>query len=427
MRYFYLLLILLLPASIYCQDLDYVKKTVETLCDESFHGRGYVNKGDSLAANFLQNEFISIGLNALNFNYFQEFEMTVNTFPGNVSVKVNGKRLDPGKDYLVNPASAAIHDSGSVFWFDKDILHSKKKLKKLDKKDLSGSFVVFDDKDMSEKKNKSSKKIKDLEGLAIAKAFKNKGTILLRDKLTWSVDDRADFPLVTLKRGVIQKDEQATITFNIDNLLIKNYKARNVCGFIRGKAQPDSFIVYTAHYDHLGRMGKETIFPGANDNASGVAMLLDLAKYYVANPPNYSIAFIAFAAEEAGLKGSEFYVSNPLFPLKNISFLFNLDLMGNGEDGATIVNGSIHKKEFAALDSINKINNNLKTINARGKAANSDHYHFEEAGVRTFFIYTLGERKAYHDIEDVPGTLKFPVYDNTFKLITSFTDYLQKN
>ncbi len=84
---------------------------------------------------------------------------------------------------------------------------------------------------------------------------------------------------------------------------------------IKGTAIPDSFLVFSAHYDHLGQMGKDIYFPGANDNASGTSMLLNLAKYYSQNRPKYSVLFIAFGGEEAGLIGSEYYVKNPLVPL----------------------------------------------------------------------------------------------------------------
>ena len=70
-------------------------------------------------------------------------------------------------------------------------------------------------------------------------------------------------------------------------------------------------------------------------------MLFELADYYTKNPPDYSIVFMAFAAEEAGLLGSRFYTENPLFPPKNIHFLINLDLIGTGSEGMTVVNGSI--------------------------------------------------------------------------------------
>ncbi|MCX6294627.1 MAG: M20/M25/M40 family metallo-hydrolase, partial [Bacteroidetes bacterium] len=188
------------------------------------------------------------------------------------------------------------------------------------------------------------------------------------------------------------------------------------------------FIVYTAHYDHLGQMGEEIFFPGANDNASGSAMLLNLARYYsmTEHKPKCSIAFIAFCGEEAGLLGSKYYTEHPVFPLKNIKFVLNMDIMGTGEDGITVVNGSVFKNEFDKLKEINTQNNFIKDVKIRGKAANSDHYCFSEKGVKAFFIYSMGGIKAYHDIYDRAETLPLNEFENLFKLITAFGDYLQQ-
>ena len=89
-------------------------------------------------------------------------------------------------------------------------------------------------------------------------------------------------------------------------------------------------------------MGKDVYFPGANDNASGVAMLLNLANYYSKkeNQPKCSIAFIAFAGEEAGLLGSKYFSEHPLIPLNKMKFLVNLDLLGTGDEGMMVVNAT---------------------------------------------------------------------------------------
>lgn len=199
-----------------------------------------------------------------------------------------------------------------------------------------------------------------------------------------------------------------------------------MCGWVKGTLKPDSVIVISAHYDHLGGMGEDTYFPGANDNASGIALLLGLARYYAANPQPYTIAFICFAGEEAGLKGSKYFTENPLIPLRNIRFLLNLDLTGTGDEGITVVNAAEFSKEFAQLNEINDAKKLLVKINARGKAANSDHYWFSEKGVRAFFIYTLGGIKAYHDVFDKAGTLPLTEYEDLFKLIVKFNEKLMQ-
>ncbi|MFA7295533.1 MAG: M28 family peptidase, partial [Candidatus Paceibacterota bacterium] len=185
----------------------------------------------------------------------------------------------------------------------------------------------------------------------------------------------------------------------------------------------DTFIIVGAHFDHLGMMGNKTYFPGANDNASGTAMVLDLARFFAdtAHIGKYSIAFMFFTGEEAGLLGSEYYTKNPLFPLSNIKFMLNLDMIGTGSNGIKVVNGSVIKKEFERLKSINEQHGYLKTVSERGEAANSDHYFFYKKGVKSFFIYTLGnEYKEYHTPTDKAEGLPLTKYNELFKLIVDF-------
>ena len=167
-------------------------------------------------------------------------------------------------------------------------------------------------------------------------------------------------------------------------------------------------------------MGSQTFFPGANDNGSGLALLLSLAKYYGANPPPYSIAFICFSGEEAGILGSGYFTAHPLFALSKIRFLVNLDMVGTGEKGITVVNATLHPKEFALLGQINQQKNYLSKINSRGEAAISDHYYFTQKGVPAFFMYTQGGIAAYHDVDDLSPTLPLTSFSNLFGLIKDF-------
>jgi Zn-dependent M28 family amino/carboxypeptidase len=150
-------------------------------------------------------------------------------------------------------------------------------------------------------------------------------------------------------------------------------------------------------------------------------MLLDLAKKYAAAPPAYSVAFIAFAGEEAGLIGSKYFTGQPLVPLQQIRFLLNLDLVGNGDEGITVVNATEYPDAFSLLQDISHSKNLIKNVEPRGKAANSDHHWFTEKGVPSFFIYTLGQRKDYHDVNDIASTLKLNITDALETLLVGFT------
>ncbi len=221
-----------------------------------------------------------------------------------------------------------------------------------------------------------------------------------------------------------KEDKIQTLKFKVKSKLVESQPSQNVIGYIKGTENSKKTIVFSAHYDHLGRMGKDVYFAGANDNASGVSMLLELAKYYSENPPEYSVCFMAFGSEEMGILGSMFYTQNPLFPLREIEFLVNLDLIGTGEKGATVVNATIHEKEFELLKKINTQNKYLKNIESRGEAANSDHYFFHRNRVPSFYIYLNGGSQAYHNIYDTPENLSLFAYQNLYQLLIEFVEQL---
>ncbi len=367
-----------LAFSSHAQTVDFGKKIVDTLTSPYFWGRGYTNDGMKKAADFIAAQFQSFGLKPMDGrNYVQSFSYPVNTFPGKMELNINGVDLVPGKDFLISPESKGVKGKGNLQQAD------------------SIQFI-----------NQPNKLI-----------------VKLEDKLTWSVaPEEADYTLIQLNRHIIHAPKEFKI--NIENKLVSSFKAGNVCAVVKGTAKPDSVILITAHYDHLGGMGKDTYFPGANDNASGIALLLNLANYYAKNPQPYTIGFIAFAGEEAGLIGSKYFVENPQVPLKNIRFLINTDLAGTGEEGITVVNATEFPKEFAMMNAVNDEHKLLAKINARGKAANSDHYFFTEKGVPAFFFYTLGGIKAYHDIYDKAATLPLNEHADLFQLVTKFNDKL---
>ena len=169
-------------------------------------------------------------------------------------------------------------------------------------------------------------------------------------------------------------------------------------------------------------MGKDTYFPGANDNASGVAMILNLAKHYSTHQPKYTTIFIALSGEELGILGAKAFTDHPLIDLAKIKFLVNFDLAGTGEEGIRIVNGSIFKEKFDLISKINQQQNLLPKIDIRGAACNSDHCFFYQNGVPCFYIYTQGGIRAYHDIYDKYETLPLTEFVDYCKLMILFFD-----
>lgn len=354
---------------------DYAKSIVANLASPALWGRGYTKNGMEKAARTLEREIRRIGLRPLGGkSYGQVFHYPVNAFPGKMSVTLNGKSLVPGVDFIVDAASPG----GTA----------------------SGSLVAKDDATFVEPRGRF--------------------TVRFADKLTWGVSTkRSAANEITVARARFP-ETPSRFSYEIESKFMPRFAARNLAAYVPGTADPDRYFVFTAHYDHLGGMGTETYFPGANDNASGVAILLSLARYYAEHPQPYSIAFLFFAGEEAGLLGSKYFAQHPRIDLKKIRFLLNFDLEGTGEAGATVVNAPVFPAEFEILRKLNGEGRYLPQIFARGKMPKSDHHWFTEAGVPSFYMYTMGGIAAYHDVDDRAETLPLNKIDDVFALTLKF-------
>lgn len=423
-----ILLFLLASASIllHAQDLDYARKIVDTLAHPDLHGRGYVEDGHTKAATFLANEWQRLGAQPLGTSFFQPFRIDVNTFPGGMAMEVNGQLLEPGKDYLVDPCASAYAGSGETVLVDPDdVLDQKQWVKELTRRRHRDAWLVVDETaltlDTKEKK----------EAYQLAKAIVKyspepviQGLIVLQEKLTWHMSQEVCVgPILYVQKDSWPGDEPE-IALQFEQQFRTNLTTQNVVAMIPGIREPDSFLLFTGHYDHLGRMGSDMYIPGANDNASGMALLTHLVQHYAQHPPEYTVVFLAFGAEEVGLLGSKYFVEQPMIELDRIRFLVNVDIVGTGSEGMAVVNGRVFEEEMALLDSLNTAMEALPHIKLRGKAANSDHYYFTEEGVHAFFIYTMGGISAYHDIYDKAETLPLTAFLDLKALLIAFGDRL---
>lgn len=412
MRSLMLILGVLLAQMAVAQDSLYTRHVIQELTSEKYNGRGYVKTGDVKAADFISSEFKRLGLKpGAAGKWIQPFSFPVNTFPGAMQVSLNGSALRPGADFIVEPGMSSL--KGKF-----DVVTITKRMAGYSSSEIRGKFILIDTAGTGFSVDKEDMQAwkKNYFGAA--------GMIWVQPaKLTWSVSTSdGEFPVIEVLKETLKGSTVRQIELNVEAKWIPEYKTGNVVGVIPGSLYADSFLLVTAHYDHLGRMGASTYFPGANDNASGISMLLNLAAWFSGpgHTSPYTLVFIAFAGEEAGLIGSKYYTEHALIPLKKIRFLINLDLLGTGDDGIMVVNATEFPKEFSRLDSLNTALSLLPKIGQRGKAANSDHYFFTEKGVPAFFCYTLGGITAYHDVYDVEKTLPLTRYRQVFSLLKDF-------
>ncbi len=400
----------------FAQDIDYAKQILENVCSPEFHGRGYSFNADKITSEYLQKEFKNLGLKNFDTSYIQKFDISVNTIFGKNTILLDDSILSPGKDYLISSTSNSISGKYKLIFITPEIIKDSAKFSETVKKDFSDKVVLIDTlganvKNFNRLYNFITKE-NALKAKAVIQITEN-NLLYLPSRI------RKDFVNIILKRDKFPKTIDS-IDIVVETKFYKKYSTQNLISYLPGKT--DSFIVFSGHYDHLGHNGAKTFFPGANDNGSGIAMVLNLAKHFseLNQKPEYSIAFMFFGGEELGLLGSKYYTENPFFPLEKIKFLINLDMVGTGSKGIQIVNGSVFRNEFDKLVEINKKKKYLPHIKIRGAATNSDHYFFYDKGVKSFFIYTLGDYKEYHNIYDKPEVLPLTEFEDLIKLLIDF-------
>ncbi len=203
----------------------------------------------------------------------------------------------------------------------------------------------------------------------------------------------------------------------------------NVMGAVQGKSLKDELVIFCAHYDHIGTSAEtssnDTIYNGANDNASGVAAILQLAKKINELKPERTILFIAFSGEEMGLIGSSEFVQNLKSPT-SIKAVFNFDMVGRGN--SAFITGSYYGNLRSML------NKELKLFNADKYGAGffrkdpsnrrnsyferSDNYPFAQLGIPAYTIMSTEDTdKHYHQLSDHTETLDFKRMAETVEAI----------
>jgi Zn-dependent M28 family amino/carboxypeptidase len=186
----------------------------------------------------------------------------------------------------------------------------------------------------------------------------------------------------------------------------------NVLGVVPGTAHPDRYIVVTAHYDHLG-IRNDQIYNGADDNASGTAALLALAKWIRENPGRHSFVFVALDAEEMGLQGARAFVAEPPVARERIVMNVNLDMVSRSPAGELYAVGSYHYRFLAPLIAEAAEASRIELLTGHEGpglppgddwTGSSDHAPFHQAGI-PFVYFGVEDHPGYHqptdDAEDI--------------------------
>lgn len=209
----------------------------------------------------------------------------------------------------------------------------------------------------------------------------------------------SDFAFPNL-RNAASRGDLVNISMNYE---LSECESANVIGVIEGTSSKtnNEYIIVGAHLDHIGHNGNGTYFPGALDNASGVAALLETARALKAmpNPPHKTIIFIAFNGEEENLLGSSYYASNPFYPLNN-AVMINYDVVGSANSTVLDIAGyNTNPSQFQKMmkwyaDSLG-INCQLSSISS------SDHVPFAARGVPSVMLVNVEAEPRIHTIQDI--------------------------
>jgi len=449
-----------------------LKEHISFLASEECEGRKPGTKGDLLASEYIRKELLKNGLKPLGKNAFQQFDVLVSVKYGtDIKFSVGNKKFEFKKDFLPLTESGNSTATGKVVFagYGLDIESKNVKWNDFENIDVSGNWVMIL---MGSPSDKGKFMFMDglRDKLGNAKEKKALGVILVNGHRYNKDDDlielsknlsrkiRFKFPVINVKREIANMilapgdltvkeleehfySEQIPCSFETGitvsasvNLVTEKNKTQNIVALIEG-TDPElkkEYIVIGAHHDHLGYGGPASgsrvpdtnaIHYGADDNASGVATVIEIAEKLQANRKNLkrSVIAITFASEEQGLVGSKYFVNHPIVDLKDIKAMFNFDMVGRldkREKRITIAGTGTG----AGLQKIIKMHNKngLKIKTSKSGFGPSDYASFYSKNIPVIAINT-GLHTDYHTPADKVDLINFEgqktVSDYAYSLI----------
>lgn len=395
------------------------------LADDKLEGRRAGSNGEKLAMEYISGQFKTIGLLPKGSDeYYQPFEINEGKQIGNETILIiNEASLKAGDDFFPFLFSAekkveaspaiAIQEPDMPWFFDlKDIIEENK---------ANPHF------DLVEYIKTNSRKAQDRGATAVI-LF---NTSADDDKLVFNPKDKSEklaIPVIYVSKEAAKKylnDETATLNIKLNvNIVEKKRTGHNVIGYIDNAAA--TTVIVGAHFDHLGygedgnsmlRTGEKLIHNGADDNASGTAALIELARILkTSKAKNNNYLFIAFSGEELGLFGSKYFTEHATIDLRSANYMINMDMVGRLNDStkALAVGGYGTSPQWATVINTQdkKIPFAIK-IDSSGSGP-SDHTSFYRKDIPVLFFFT-GQHRDYHRPSDDADRIN---YEGELKIIT---------
>jgi hypothetical protein len=398
-----------------------LQKHIEVLASDSFEGRRTGTPGEQKAIAYISNEFKTAGLLAKGTTgFYQPFEID------------EGKQVGSATRLIVGGESLSLNQHFIPFAFSAN--NSIEALPSMAIQEVGMPWFI----DLKEtiELNTSNPHF-DIYGYVKTKAkeAKNKGATALfiyntsteQDDIEFAARDHSELapiPVVYLTKEGVKKyfiDPQATLDINMKiDIVPKKRSATNVIGWIDNKAK--NTVIIGAHFDHLGygedgnslEGSSKQIHNGADDNASGVAAMIELARMLQASDlKQNNYLFVAFSGEELGLQGSKYFVQHPTIDLASANYMINLDMVGriNEANPAIIVGGFGTSPSWASTYSTTGKKGIYKgsllfKFDSSGTGP-SDHTSFYLKNIPVLFYFT-GIHSDYHKPSDDFNKINYP-------------------
>lgn len=413
-RLFFLLLTLA-TTQLQAQDLTHYKRVIKEISSSKYQGRGYAKDGANKAGRFLQKEYMKAGVDEVT---LQPFTIDINTFGGKMKMWADGRKLQAGVDFSMREYSPGVHGTFPVYHVDTLNFDAERMYADLRKPEYANALVCCDF--WFSYRHRDAFKPLQKTGECTNAGLLQTWTSPIKFYKAYG-EKVVDKPIVWVTPEAIKGVK--SVRLDVDNQFYKGYELFNVIAKVSGERH-DSCYVFTAHYDHLGNLGKKVYYAGANDNASGTAALVTLAAHYAKHRPPYDIYFLAFSGEDANLRGSEFFAEHPIVPLEQIRYLFNIDMIGDNNPIQYCEVSDEGLRGYQLFEKINDEKHYFKSIDRGALAANSDHYPFAKRHVPCIFLENQ-EGSAfpyYHTIYDNWQHAVFASYEPVFLLVTDFIE-----
>jgi hypothetical protein len=416
--------------------IDNLKKHIGYLADDRLEGRRAGTEGEELAMKYIMDQFKEIGLSPKGIEYYpQSFEINDGKQIGTSAFFIiNNNNLEAGKDFFpfpfspdkkVEAAPAIAIQEADMPWFV-DLGET------LEENKNNPHF------DLDEYIRNNSKKAADRGASAVILY----NSSLLDDNLSFNKKDNSEvlaIPVIYVSKEVSKKyfsDKTATINIKLRTEIVKkNRIGHNVIGYIDNRAA--TTVILGAHFDHLGygedgnsmlRTGEKLIHNGADDNASGTAALIELARILkTSKAKNNNYLFIAFSGEELGLFGSKYFTENPTIDLATVNYMLNMDMVGRLNDSTKVlsVGGYGTSPQWSSV--INKEDKKLPfviKIDSSGVGP-SDHTSFYRKDIPVLFFFT-GQHKDYHRPTDDADKINYTGELNVINYINAIITNLNR-